>query len=248
MKNFINEYVSYLKKYIKVSNLDSSHQIVLPFEDHFGDSLACYVDFEKNGTITISDDKYTINTLVDSGMILSQNRIKTIEKICIQNGVIVKDNEIYVKATQSDLPAKVHTLAMTMLKIDDMYLLNQNRVLSFFLEDVQKFFDDNKIFYTSNISFTGKSGFPQQFDFTFQRNEHNPERLCKVINKLSRAKMESTIFAWTDVEVVRNKDSECFVILNDDTKINEELIVGLSSYGIRSIKWSKMQENIHLFT
>lgn len=247
MKDFINDYVNYLKKLIKLRKIDNSHELILPFDDRNGDSLVCYIDEIGNDKYLISDDGYIINTLIDYGLNISNKRRETIKEICLQSGVKLSNDEITILATDSDLASKVHTLAMTLLRIDDMYLVNQNRVLSYFVEDVINFFDTNDIFYSKNVSFTGRSGFTQLFDFTFQKNKLNPERLCKVINIPNRNNMQSAIFSWTDVESTRDKSSKCLVILNDNQEINPEIISGFSSYGITPVLWSKISDYKHLF-
>lgn len=93
-----------------------------------GDLIVCYVDDKKeNGMLLVSDDGYIINNLIDTGINIGKksSRRKTIEQICMLSGVSLSDdNEMTVLSSEKDLLYKVHQLAMTMLQIDDMYLMN----------------------------------------------------------------------------------------------------------------------------
>lgn len=127
LKDFAKNYLNFLKSNLSVKK-ETAHEIVLPFEDHIGDSIICYVDDKKeNGMFLVSDDGYIINNLIDAGMNISKksSRRKTIEQICMLSGVSLSDdNEMTILSSEEDLPSKVHRLAMTMLQIDSMYLMN----------------------------------------------------------------------------------------------------------------------------
>lgn len=127
LKDFAKNYLNFLKFNLSVKK-ETAHEIVLPFEDHIGDSIVCYVDDKKeNGMFLVSDDGYIINNLIDAGMNISKksSRRKTIEQICMLSGVSLSDdNEMTILSSEEDLPFKVHQLAMTMLQIDSMYLMN----------------------------------------------------------------------------------------------------------------------------
>lgn len=127
LKDFAKNYLNFLKSNLSVKK-ETAHEIVLPFEDHIGDSIVCYVDDKKeNGMFLVSDDGYIINNLIDAGMNISKksSRRKTIEQICVLSGVSLSDdNEMTILSSEEDLPFKVHQLAMTMLQIDSMYLMN----------------------------------------------------------------------------------------------------------------------------
>lgn len=127
LKDFAKNYLNFLKSNLSVKK-ETAHEIVLPFEDHIGDSIVCYVDDKKeNGMFLVSDDGYIINNLIDAGMNISKksSRRKTIEQICMLSGVSLSDdNEMTILSSEEDLPSKVHRLAMTMLQIDSLYLMN----------------------------------------------------------------------------------------------------------------------------
>ncbi len=129
LKDFAKNYLNFLKSNLSVKKIETAHEIVLPFEDHIGDSIVCYVyDKKENGMFLVSDDGYIINNLIDTGMNIGKksSKRKTIEQICMLSGVSLRDdNEMTVLSSEEDLPSKVHQLAMTMLQIDSMYLMNK---------------------------------------------------------------------------------------------------------------------------
>lgn len=128
LKDFAKNYLNFLKSNLSVKKIETVYEIVLPFEDHTGDSIVCYVDDKKeNGMFFVSDDGYIINNLIDTGMNIGKksSRRKIIEQICMLSGVSLSDdNEMTVLSSGEDLPSKAHQLAMTMLQIDSMYLMN----------------------------------------------------------------------------------------------------------------------------
>lgn len=128
LKDFAKNYLNFLRSNLSVKKIETVYEIVLPFEDHAGDSIVCYVDDKKeNGMFLVSDDGYIINNLIDTGMNIGKKSIrrKTIEQICMLSGVSLSDdNEMTILSSEEDLPSKVHQFAMTMLQIDSMYLMN----------------------------------------------------------------------------------------------------------------------------
>lgn len=247
MKDFVNSYVDYLRNNLKVNKLINSNEIILPFYDRYGDSIVCYVDEINEKNYYITDDGYTINNLLDSGLTLTPKRLDTIKLICMGYGIKLVNNELQTDSSLDDLPKKVNNLAMAMLKIDDMYVMNSSRVISYFLEDVQSYFDKNDIYYSKNVSFTGRSGFTQQFDFSFQRNKNNSERLCKVINKINSDNVQSTMFAWSDIKGTRDDSTKCIVVLNDRESFKNDILSGFKSYDITPVPWSMIDDYKQLF-
>jgi hypothetical protein len=251
LKDFAKNYLNFLKSNLSVKKIETAHEIVLPFEDHIGDSIVCYVDDKKeNGMFLVSDDGYIINNLIDTGINIDKksSRRKTIEQICMLSGVSLSDdNEMTVLSSEKDLPSKVHQLAMTMLQIDDMYLTNTVRTTSYFLEDVTNFFIKNDIYFSDNVSFVGRSGLTQKFDLCFQRNKNHNERLCKAINNPTRDSLTTTVFAWLDIEKTRN-DAKCIVILNDAHTIKSDIVQGFKQYGIMTVPFSDLEKEKGLFS
>lgn len=47
LKDFTKNYLNFLKSNLSVKKIETAYEIVLPFEDHIGDSIVCYVDDKK---------------------------------------------------------------------------------------------------------------------------------------------------------------------------------------------------------
>lgn len=219
----------------------------MPFFDRNNDALTIYVDQISEDEYRVSDDSYIINNLYDNGINLSKKRLDSISSICLKLGVEVEANELFVYSKSKNLVSKVHTLAQAMLRVDDMYLTSQNRVSSYFIEDLINFFDQNEIYYSRDISFIGKTGMTHSFDFLFQRSKENPERICRAINNGSKNNMINVLFAWQDIETIRNNKSKLIIIVNDNNKIEDGVIEGFNNYDIKSYRWSELSSNLTYF-
>lgn len=247
IEKFIDEYLDFLKENLAIKKLKDIHEITLPFFDRNNDALTIYVDQISEDEYRVSDDSYIINNLYDNGINLSKKRLDSISSICLKLGVEVKANELFVYSKSKNLVSKVHTLAQAMLRVDDMYLTSQNRVSSYFIEDLINFFDQNEIYYSRDISFIGKTGMTHSFDFLFQRSKENPERICRAINNGSKNNMINVLFAWQDIETIRNNKSKLIIIVNDNNKIEDGVIEGFNNYDIKSYRWSELSSNLTYF-
>lgn len=247
IEKFIEDYLAFLKENLTIKAIGNTHEITLPFYDRNNDSLNIYISKTSNNNYRISDDSYTLNNLFDCGINLSQKRIDTIETICNKLGVKISSNELYIESESNDLVNKVHTLAQAMLRVDDMYLTSQSRITSYFIEDLINFFDKNDIYYSRDVSFIGKSGVTHSFDFLFQRSKINPERICRAINNGSRNNMINVLFAWQDIETIRNNNSKLIIIINDNNKIDNDVITGFNNYDVKCYKWSELNQNLSQF-
>lgn len=245
---FRDDYLSLFKKLIKVIDMEDFHEITLPFFDRIGDQLSVYVE-SKGDSLRVTDDGYIYDNLIDFGYKSSKKRDEIIDSICRQYGITFEDGELWVAAKKSNLPSQVHNLAMGMLRIDDMDLLKTTRVASVFCEDVKKVFDDHELNYTENFMFRGKSGFSQNFDFFFQKNRSRKKDLvCKLINTPNKSNMESAIFSWEDVADERGENTQCIVIMNDTSNINEDIINGFKQYHMTPLGFSNLEKEICLFS
>ena len=242
IQKFQEDYINLLKTSFNVKNLDNCHEVILPLFDSRNDSLAVYIEKEGSG-YRISDDSYILNNLIDSGVQLTPHRKQSIELICRKLGIKLVDNELIVEAMPNDIASKTHSLAQAMLRIDDLYLTSQDRTVSFFCDDVANFFENNGIFCTRDISFIGKSGFTQTFDFMFQRTKKHPERVCTTVNTFNKQSMKNVLFTWLDIEPFRPKDSKMFIIINDDNKVDQDAWDGVSNYGVQPYLFSELSNH-----
>lgn len=127
-----------------------------------------------------------------------------------------------------------------------MFSVTKTRVSSFFMDDIQSFFESREIYSTENVQFTGISGFSHNYDFVLQRNKYRPERLCQAVNNPNRSTMGNILFAWNDTKPIRKDDSQLIVILNDQKGISKGVVEGFLNYDAKVIKWSEREKEENL--
>ena len=242
--NFINLYLKWLKENFEEYQInENTFRITLPFLNKDNDMIDIYVIRQDDDSFLITDDGATLNDLELSGFdpLNSIKRATILESILIAHGVRRdKDNALTVKCTIDDLALKKHMLAQCMIKVSDMFYLSRNKVQSLFLEDVQQFFNENKIQYVPNVDVIGKSRLPTHYDFIIGRTENAPERLIKVVNNLDLTTAKTIIFAWNDTRDVRAKDSRLYTFIQDiDKNVSKSGIDALREYAIYPALWTK---------
>jgi len=152
------------------------------------------------------------------------------------------NNELYVEANLNNIGQKKHYLLQAILTVNDMYVLSQENVYSFFKEDVEMYFHSNEMFYNKDIKITGKTGFDHNIDFIIAPSKTKPERLIKTINTPQKDPVMAAIFAFNDIAAVREHKMDSYVIYNDlDKPAPTEALLALSNYGVRNIPWSKKE-------
>lgn len=218
-------------------------EITTPFLDRNNDYTQIYVKSNGNNKLILSDYGYMINELEMLGIdINSPKRKEIIETIINRFGVKLVDGTLSIEATVQDYPRAKHSLLQAMLAIDDLFYLSRPNIISIFSDEVESFFNENEIYYIPNISFVGMAGYTHNYDFALQKSKHNPERLVKAVNSLTKSMTESILFAWHDTKAVRKNNSVLYAIINDKNKIPDKSINALENYGVLPIPWSKRDE------
>lgn len=249
IQDYINSYAEWLKNEITFTKIGEYYEINTPFLDNDNDYFQFYV--KQNGDeLFFTDDGFTINSLEMSGFTLTPNRKKQLSLILNQYGVQFIRKELTMKAPVTQFAQKKHAFTQCLIRVSDMYMTARTRVNSYFLDDIQIFFQQNDIFCMENVQFTGKSGFYHNYDFAIQRSKSKPERLCLAINNPSRATMGNALFAWEDTKPSRKSDSQLVVFLNDTNGIGRGIEDGFENYDVNPIRWSKRMErkNLELLT
>lgn len=242
-KDFINEYIQWLKSKIYLSKINDYLEITTPFLDRHNDHLQIYIKQTEEG-LELTDDGYIINDLIMSGCDISSPRRKNVMQT-ILNGLGVKmvDDALVVEARPDNFPQKKHALLQAMISVNDMFMLSQTRVSSVFLEDVEQFLEQHDVRFTSNIQFIGKSGFSHNFNFVIPASKVKPERLIRAINSPTKDNAQALLFAWNDVKEVRKRESTMMVFLNDyERNIKAEILSAFSQYDVKPILWTKRQD------
>lgn len=246
--DFTSNYLAWLKENIEESQIDdSTYRITMPFLDRNNDHLDLFV-IQEDDHYRITDDSYIISDLAMSGLDIfgNERRSKVLKAIINSFGVSIKDEELYVEATSSNLPQKKHMLAQCMLKVSDMFYLSRSNVQSIFLEDVKNFLDSNDVRYIADVSFTGQSQLLSQYDFAIPHSSNAPERLIKVVNRFDVNAAKNVIFAWNDTKTERLPDTQLFTFIRDvneeeSLKISQDALLALKQYGIKTALWSERE-------
>ena len=234
-----------MAKEITFEKVGEYYEITTPYLDSANDYLQIYVR-QDGDELYFTDDSATINNLKMSGFQLTAARKKHLQRILNQYGVKLNGDELIAKAPANSFAQKKHLFIQAMLRIDDMFMISKSKVASFFLDDIQEFFDEKEIYYSDNVQFTGISGFAHNYDFLLQRSRTKPERLCQAVNNPNKSSMGNILFAWNDTKPARKNGSQLIVILNDQNNIAKGVEDAFLNYDAKVIKWSERDSTNNL--
>jgi len=243
MKDLIQEYINWLKSKINFQEINGYFEITTPFINHVNDYVQIYVKKDINEKLILSDGSDTINNLEIEGVDFSSKpRKRELDVILNGFGVSIKENELYTYATQNTFAFRKHNLLQCILAVDDMYVLAQPRVESFFYDDVVNFLDLNEVRYSTNIILQGKSSFQHKFDILIPKSKEANERIIKLAFSPKKTNIIAQLFAFEDTKQERKNDG--IMIINDlEKEISAEVSQAIMEYGIYEIPWSKKDEH-----
>lgn len=245
-------YFDWLFKEYAFTDLDNSIvKIGTPFLDNEFDSIIMYAKFMENGTLTLSDDGWTINNLESNGITFN-NRSKQLNKILDETISSLgiersSENELFVNTSIERFPIVKQRLLQAIMKVNDLVVLNKENNKSIFFEEMTDFFRKNDIFFSERPSYSGKNGVTVQFDFSIPVKNDN-ERLIRTISKgnnLNNAKILTM-----DTRIIQNTKPAKFYALVDDennsfTKLDETktILQENSKSNITLLPVSKLRAN-----
>ena len=191
-QKLIDAYLDWLRRGIAVEEVDGACELTTPFLDRHNDHLQVYA-VKRNGNIVLSDDGYILSDLRTSGLeVDTPKRKMVLESVLNGLGVRKEDNQLMVEASAKNLGQRLHSLVQAMLAVNDMFVMAQPHVVSFFWEDVRLFLDSHEIRYTSRVKLAGKSGYDHGIDFLIPKSRTRPERILQAI----AAPKRDNIFAY----------------------------------------------------
>ena len=248
IRKMIDDYAAWLRTEITTATFGEYEELTTPYLDRFNDYLQIYVKKNDDGTISMTDDGYVIGSLITSGMTFKKgsNRHKMLNRIAVNYGVSITNEDITTVATAHNFPQKKHMMIQAMLAIDDLYIASPESVKDFFLEDIETYFASNDIICTKDFSLIGKTGTIYTYDFHFQRTRNRGERFCKGFNKLNLSKRDLTLFNWIDTQDKRGESGELIVLYNDTSSVSDEIITGFTNWGVKTVPFSHRQESQYL--
>lgn len=247
MKHLIDSYVDWIRESITLRNVGHGwHEIVTPFLNHKNDMIELYVRQDENEKIVLSDGGNTFNELKLSGLDIdkSKKRLDEFNTILRSFGFHRgTDKEISIVTDVKKFPEVKHRLIQAILSIDDMFMLSEPKVESFFTEDVAVFFDLNDILFVKDTSFVGKSGFSHKFDFTLPKIKDRKEVAIRAINKPRKDIISGVMWTIEDMRTVR-PNTDGLVIINDENGVNDDIYQALNEYHIPYVSWSNKKEEL----
>ena len=128
-KQWIDDYLNWLKKGYSVQSLEDSDQIVTPFENAIGDNIVLYVAELKNGHIELTDDGETINNLELFDFEFTPIRTHTVQSIADSLNVeVTEGKELRITGPQNRFPKMKQNLIQAILRVDDMVMLQKQNI------------------------------------------------------------------------------------------------------------------------
>jgi hypothetical protein len=242
IQGLVDEYTRWLKEKTQLRQVDEWVEITTPYLDRHNDYLQIYAR-RRNGDYVLTDAGYILQDLELSGCKLDSPKRRALLMMTL-NGFGVKLNEdrleVYTSAT-SFAPSK-HNLIQAMLAVNDLFGLATPMTASLFYEDVIAWLEANDIRYTSNVKFTGQSGFDHLFDFIIPKSRNQPERILKTISSPNRNTAQAVAFSWIDIKEARPPESKAYAILNDiDHPVPGNVLDALKNYNVKPVLWSNRE-------
>lgn len=252
MMDHVENYLKWLKENMTQCEIEKGLiEVTTPFLDRHNDYTQVYIQKLSDEMYRIHDWGYILSDLAMSGVeFTTEKRKKILTQTLKRRGVSLNGEEMYIECSKSDLPYAQHRLVQSMLDVNDMFYLASPTIHSLFTEDVKSFFDTHEIYYSRDIAVVGKSGLSHSFPFVLQRNKHNPERFIQLMNAPSRANAERYMFAWNDVQALRNDPENpiaLYILINDLKNINATWLNGMETYDITPVLWSKREGQLAKF-
>lgn len=248
----MNEYYTFLKEktLVTANNASDWVEISTPFVGLFNDTVDIYAKKEGN-RIILSDDGNTLRDLELSGLEISRSpkRKEILNRILINYGVRINNDELITEATERDFPQKKLNLISAISETADMYYLARHTVASVFREDVRTYLDEQELVYTPYFISKGSTGL--EFTFDFQIAYRNTEIVIKSFNSVNKMNLPHFLFTWDDIKKIRLEQTQKEIIglavINDiDREVSDEYLSALDNKGAQHILWSQRHkpENI----
>jgi len=253
INTLMDNYYSFIKEKTLITANNSSDwiEISTPFVGLFNDTVDIYAKKEGN-RIFLSDDGNTLRDLELSGLEITRSpkRKEILDRILINYGVQMNNEELITEANDRDFPQKKLNLISAISETSDMYYLARHTVASVFREDVKTYLDEQELIYTPYFISKGSTGL--EFTFDFQIAYKNTEIVIKSFNSVNKMNLPHFLFTWDDIKKVREqqtqKDIIGLAVINDiDREISDEYLLALANKGAQYILWSQrhIPENIN---
>lgn len=244
-QELIDSYLVWLKEGLSGVKVSDAFEITTPFLDRHNDHLQVYSS-KVNGSIRLSDDGYIMAELGSSGLEFSTPKRKAVLDTALRGfGVRLEGRSLVVDASSGTVGQKMHSLVQAMIAVNDMFVLAQPRVSSFFFEDVKTFLDLNQIRYIDRVKVSGRSGFDHAIDFLIPSSSSRPERFLQTINAPTKSSIATYLFSLGDTRAARERPTEAYTFLNDeDNELGAGVVEALEAYEVRPLQWTRRDEAV----
>jgi Domain of unknown function DUF1828/Domain of unknown function DUF1829 len=244
-QQLVDAYVKWLRRGLSAESVGNACELTTPFLDRHNDHIQIYA-VRRNGSIMLSDDGYILSDLRASGLELTTSKRKTVLDTALNGfGVQLDGNRLQIEASPRNLGQRIHALIQAMLVLNDMFVMAQPRVATFFWEDVRAFLDDHKVRYSPRVKLSGRTGYDHAIDFLIPRSPEAPERLVQAINAPNKNTIGSYLFVLGDTREARGQEAEAYAFLNDrDREVGGDVIEALDAYKVTPALWSRREDYV----
>lgn len=250
-ERLIEAYIDWLREGLAVEGVGEACELTTPFLDRHNDHIQVYAS-RSNGTIVLSDDGYTLSDLRTSGLEIDTPKRKIVlESVLNGLGIREESGQLIVEASSSNLGQRLHSLVQAMLAVNDMFVMAQPRVASFFFEDVQRFLDSHDVRYTSRVKLSGKSGYDHGVDFLIPKSKKHPERILQAIATPKKENIFGYLWTLSDTRAARAEQSmpEAYAFLNDQERpVGGDVVEALRAYRVVPAIWSERDNFVPALT
>ena len=240
----IHDYYTWLKSKTVILPDEKTEWVAIqtPFIGLFNDVVEMYAQ-KKGDKIILSDNGETFHNLelVGTSVSRSGERRGIAERILLNYGIQLNNNELVTETTAQNFAQKKHNFLSAIMELNDLYVLSKQNVASIFKEDVRTYLDSQNIIYTPDFISKGSTGL--EFMFDFQIAGKQSELVLKSFNTINKQTLSSFLFSWDDIKPVREKISKknvtAIAVLNDEEKpIKGEYLEALNAKKANYIIWS----------
>jgi hypothetical protein len=250
-QKLIDEYVGWLRQGLSVEQVGEACELTTPFLDRHNDHLQVYAT-RRNGNIILSDDGYILSDLRTSGLeVDTPKRRMVLDSVLKGLGVRAENEQLLVEASAANLAQRLHSLVQAMLAVNDMFVMAQSRVASFFFEDVRNFLDSHDVRYTTRVKLAGRSGYDHGVDFLIPKSRTRPERILQAIGNPKKDNIFAYLWTLSDTRAARTAESEAeaYAFLNDQEQaVGGDVIEALAAYDVIPAIWSQRSDHVDALT
>jgi Domain of unknown function DUF1828/Domain of unknown function DUF1829 len=250
-QKLIDDYVGWLRRGLAFVEIGEACELTTPFLDRHNDHLQVYAT-RRNGTIVLSDDGYVLSDLRTSGLeVDTPKRKMVLDSVLKGLGVRTENGHLLVEASAGNLGQRLHSLVQAMLAVNDMFVMAQPRVASFFFEDVRNFLDTHEVRYTPRVKLAGKSGYDHGVDFLIPKSRKRPERILQAIGAPKKENISAYLWTLSDTRLARTEEAapEAYAFLNDQEQpVGGDVIEALHNYDVIPAIWSQRSTYVEALT